>query len=236
MESLISNTGVTELPSETLMHRVSGSRNAAEFLCNGQNIMNDLTRALSKINKSFSDFDHVLDFGCGCGRSLIWCKEIAKKSNIYGSDFDAEAIAWCREHIPFGKYYVNQALPLTKFPTGMFDLIFAVSVFTHLNLDYQLSWLSELKRISAPGGYLLLTCHGETVWRNLPPERIETLRKDGVLFDREPFWENIFPDWYRSTYHTLEYLNKVWTEFFDIIDYIPQGMNGHQDIVVLRNK
>ena len=42
------------------------------------------------------------------------------------------------------------------------------------------------------------------------------------------------PESYQTSFHTREYVNRVWTRWFDILDYVEGGLHGHQDIVVLR--
>lgn len=51
--------------------------------------------------------------------------------------------------------------PPTTYPDSLFDVVYAVSVFTHLTEDRQLSWLAEFARIIRPCGLLLLTTHGD---------------------------------------------------------------------------
>ena len=50
--------------------------------------------------------------------------------------------------------------PPLPFDDGFFDLIWAISVWTHLT-DNALSWLAEMHRILKPGGLLIATYMGE---------------------------------------------------------------------------
>jgi len=47
------------------------------------------------------------------------------------------------------------------FEDGFFDLIFSVSIFTHLPEKMQIAWLEELRRASKPGALVLSSVHGE---------------------------------------------------------------------------
>jgi len=49
------------------------------------------------------------------------------------------------------------ALPPVEFPAGFFDIIYAYSVFSHLNEDTHLKWIEEFSRILKAGGLLLVT-------------------------------------------------------------------------------
>src|ERR1043165_8053538 len=44
----------------------------------------------------------------------------------------------------------------------MFDLIYSLSVFTHLSENHASQWLSEMNRVLKPGGILIITIHGLT--------------------------------------------------------------------------
>src|SRR5438046_2874585 len=54
-----------------------------------------------------------------------------------------------------------RAAPPLAFANATFDLAYALSVFTHLPEAMQHDWMDELRRVVRPGGYLLLTTHGE---------------------------------------------------------------------------
>jgi methylase of polypeptide subunit release factors len=50
--------------------------------------------------RTLDSFESILDFGCGCGRMLLWLPELGRKRALHGTDIDADAIDWCREHLP----------------------------------------------------------------------------------------------------------------------------------------
>ena len=83
----------------------------------------------------------------------------------------------------------------------LFDLIYAVSVFTHLDLDLGRRWLADLHRILKPGGLLLFSVHGEAAWKGLPEEDVAELRRTGFLFKRSAKLHGILPDWYHTAFH-----------------------------------
>src|SRR5207248_1785974 len=115
--------------------------------------------ALTSVHREISSFRDVLDFGCGCGRTLRYFADQSPITDFYGTDIDAEAIAWCRRHLRFAKFKVNQALPPLSYRAEKFDLVYAVSVFTHIDEEYQFRWLDELRRITKPRGIVIVTTH-----------------------------------------------------------------------------
>jgi SAM-dependent methyltransferase len=151
-----------------------------------------------------------------------------------GTDTDGEAIAWCKRNLRFGEFSVNGPAPPLSFASDMFDLILAVSVFTHLDEDNQARWLEELRRVAKPGAVLLCTVHGPHIWKNLPGDFREQVEREGFLFVPSTYWQDTFPDWYQTSYHTEKYVRRTYGALFEVVDYLPRGLVDHQDVVILR--
>ena len=233
----IRRTGFTHLPPATLRFRVHGDLDLNSFLQSGSRCSADLQAALASRGLDLGSFSRVLDFGCGCGRTIIWFSEVAKRVRFCGTDIDAAAIEWCREHLGFAEFQVNGAAPPLTSPGDSFDLVYALSVFTHLAEALQLQWLRELHRITKSKGVVLLSVHGSYYWDAMDPEAVEDVRRKGVLFQRGPAaLQGLFPDWYQNAYHTREYVYSTFARYFDVAAYIPQGLDGGQDLVVLQKR
>lgn len=230
----IKQTGFARLPPASLRYRVHGFSDIDSFVEVGEKCSQDIRAALAKMGKDLGSFQHILDFGCGCGRVLIWFSNNSPSQYFYGTDIDGDAISWCRNNLNFARFSVNKPLPPLEYPSEMFDLIYAISVFTHLNEDYQFRWLSELKRVAKPKGILLLTVHGRHCWEGLPYEDVAKIEKEGYSFVITKTMEDIFPKWYQVAYHTREYVLEKYAQYFDIVDYIPRGLNDHQDMIILQ--
>ena len=223
------------VPPAALRFRVHGDLSVRSFLESGGQCSQDLKDALAKVGKDINSFQRILDFGCGCGRTLIGLANIVQPSTLFGTDIDAEAIEWCRHHLHFASFETNDPLPPLNHPADTFDLIYAISVFTHLNEDYQFAWLSELERVTKSKGYVLLTVHGAYYWDKIPPSKVEEVKRTGLLFmSGSKSMQGIFPDWYQTAFHTQEYVLSNYSKYFDVLAYIPSGMDNCQDIVVLQ--
>jgi len=103
----------------------------------------------------------VLDFGCGAGRTLRHFLDEAERGSFSGCDIDGESIDWMGEHLsPPLTVFQNAEVPPLPVDDRSFDLIWCVSVFTHLT-DHWAPWLLELHRVLDEGGLLLVTFMGE---------------------------------------------------------------------------
>jgi len=226
----------TPLPPESLRHRVHGAADAESFLEVGRQCGQDIVAGLKRIGRAPDAFEAVLDFGCGCGRVLRWLKPEFASARVFGSDIDRQAMAWCAANIVGGSFSVNAGLPPTGYASQSFDLIYAISVFSHLDEDFQFYWLNELRRITKPDGIVLLSIHGSFYLDHLEEAMVAEIKAKGMLFVVSDGWKNIFPDWYQIALHTKEYILDRYARYFDVLDYIPGGMNGAQDLVILRRR
>jgi SAM-dependent methyltransferase len=227
--------GVSHIPPAPLRYRVHGHKSIYGFLNTGRRCRQDIASALERVGRAIGPFHSILDFGCGCGRTLIWLSDLPRSVNVYGTDIDVDAITWCQRNYAFGKFAVNGALPPLDYPDRQFDLVYVISVFTHINEEQQLRWLVEFKRVIVHRGILLITLHGEHAWRTLPSALTVQIKQSGILFVADAYWKGIFPEWYQTTYHTREYVQDTFSRYFKVLNYIPRGMAGFQDVVVLQN-
>lgn len=228
--------GEGQLPPAWLRTRVQGTPDIPGFVRVGRQCARDLAKAVTYAGRNIGDFRQILDFGCGCGRTMMYLRSDTPLAAMHGTDIDGEAVAWCARHLPFGVFSVNAAEPPLPYNANRFDLIYALSVFTHLDEDYQFRWLEELERIAQPGAVVLATLHGYERWKTFPPDVQAKIKKDGMAFVPMPFWKGIFSDWYQNAYHSEEYVREKFSQYFEVRAYLPLGLDGYQDIVVLEKR
>lgn len=231
-------------PPKHLQVRVVGKYDE-HFINDGMSFYPVLNRLLRPVGKELKDFQSILDYGCGCGRAIRGLATLLPNNKIYGTDIDGEAIAWLKNNYSkFGEFSVAPHVPPTIYNDQMFDFIFGVSVMTHLPEDLQFKWLEELSRITKPGGYVMLSTHGEKIYRPFGKEIIDIMDAKGFLFhqpDGFNYGKSIsLPDFYQTTFHTHSYIRREWGKYFDIIDIQAagrdQGLDERQDSVLLRKR
>jgi ubiquinone/menaquinone biosynthesis C-methylase UbiE len=99
----------------------------------------------------------VLDFGSGWGRVIRYFWHEVAAENLFGVDVDFDAVAACRNLGVPGTFHVVSPTGVLPFENGFMDMIFGVSVFTHLSLKSADHWMSELHRVAKPGCVLGIT-------------------------------------------------------------------------------
>ncbi len=222
------------LPPARLRFRVGESCNIKGFLEVGRRAALNLEATLAGLGIPLENHRSVLDFGCGCGRTLMWLTRLNPGSSYFGTDTDRESVEWCRRHLA-GTFTLNSPLPPLPYADNRFDLVYAISVFTHLSKDFQAQWATELHRVLRPGGLLLLTIHGDSSRKDLSRQELATLEADGVLFRTSRKMKGILPSWYQTALHSPTFLQGLLLEHFGSVYCVPHGM-GDQDAFVARKR
>jgi SAM-dependent methyltransferase len=221
-------------PPAHLRKRVHGIGDLMSFAAVGRTVADDIIRATTSPGGATPR--SVLDFGCGCGRILTYLQSSLVQATLVGTDIDAEAIAWCKQNLnDLANFTTNGELPPLPFVDNQFDLVYSVSVFTHLPEGMQFAWLDELKRVTAPGGRLVLTTHGDSVFEGfrLPQQQVDAFNELGFFYLKSGATEGL-PDFYQLAFHKHWYIRENWGKTFEILDIISKGINNHQDLVLCR--
>jgi SAM-dependent methyltransferase len=226
-----------ELFSVSLRKRVHGDEEVTGFAKIGRTVSFNIYSAINN-TVPLGNSQRILDFGCGCGRILRYFHKLSANNTFYGTDIDGEAITWCSDELSsIAKFVQNDIHPPLPFDDETFDFVYSISIFTHLPEEMHLEWLRELKRVTKPGGYLLLTVHGEQLFNDIFGAAFERLSKDfndkGFCYFEGEKTEGL-PDFYQTSFHTKDYLFNKWTEFFEIKQFVAKGIANNQDLVLCR--
>lgn len=225
------------LPPPMLRYRVHRAFDSASYLANGRRIARCLVDTLAAHGVALRNLV-VLDFACGPGRVIGELASATESCELHGSDIDPEAIGWATENLPsVAQFALNTPATPTAYADGMFDVIYSVSLFTHLDAAAQDEWLDEMARLLKPGGLLLATTHGRSATGSCTAAELASLASDGFVYrtDRKGrFKVDGLPDFYQTTFHTVEYVRRHWSRHLDVVEHVEGGLNGNQDIVVLR--
>ena len=189
--------------------------------------------------KDIASFQKILEFGCGCGRVIRHLHDADAAYELYGTDVDEKEINWCRKNLnKICHFETNSYLPPLKYETNTFDLIYSISVFTHLEEQSQFLWLKELHRIAKPKSLVIISVNRISM---LSDE--ETSKKGIIVRERttdavQRSWlgKKEYPSSYYDAFHNPEYIKREWSKYFRIIDYCPGAITSYQDAVVLEKE
>ncbi len=160
----------------------------------------------------------VLDFGCGAGRTLRHFLAEAQDAEFWGADIDAASIAWLRDELSPPLHVVqSKPAPPLGLEYGTFDLVWALSVFTHLT-DESIPWLLELHRLLRPGGLLVATYMGRWNGEIFTHEPWDEDRTGMNVLRRDAPWEQGGPAVLMSDWWIREH----WGCAYEIVDVAPQ--------------
>ncbi len=222
------------MPPPTLIVRVAGTPEADWFLESGRLADEAIRDILNHDGAPIEALGAILDFGCGCGRvTRRWVG--LRGIRVYGSDRDERAIEWCRRNLPFAQFETNGLAPPLAFDDEAFDLVYALSVLTHLPEELQLLWLRELHRVLRPGGRLLVTTHGAHYLRRLDDAE-RTRFEAGELVLR---WEEAAGSNLCAAYHPRSYVERTLLPTgFELVEFVAEGAKGNpaQDLYLLRKR
>jgi SAM-dependent methyltransferase/CBS domain-containing protein len=222
------------LPPPELIHLIGPYRRRMlyqRFYEDGARFAETIRRILGQHGADISEFEAILDFGCGCGRVIRHWNNL-NKPRLYGSDYDASQIDWCRRNLPFAKFAVNDLAPPLPFEDDAFDFVYALSVLTHLDSDLQTSTLSELRRVCRPNGLLLVTVLGLAHLTDLNIEQRERFH-DGELVVVRPDIPGMKDC---VAFHPERYIRETLARDLSILTILPSNASKiGQDVVLLRN-
>jgi SAM-dependent methyltransferase len=181
------------------------------------------------------DGKRVLDFGCGVGKVLRHFADEAAVAEFTGCDIHTPSIEWLQRNLspPFHFFACSEEPPLPQ-PDGYFDLIYAISVYTHLT-DHWAEWLLEHHRVLAPDGLLIASFLGEGMIEPLIGETWDESKIGmNTLWAGKP-WDAGGP----ITFHSPWWLRAHWGRAFDVLRIVPHTGNerpeGH-GLILLRRK
>jgi SAM-dependent methyltransferase len=219
------------LPPAELIVRVAGTADVDWFLEGGRLAGETIRGAAARAGRPIEELGALLDFGCGCGRVTRRWRSLNGVA-VHGSDASDDAIAWCKRYLAFGEFRVNRLEPPLGYADASFDLVYALSVLTHLPEELGLAWRDELRRVLRPGGLLVLSIHGPAYRERLSDEERERFDA-GELVVR---WESAAGTNLCAAYHPHDYVRGRLAEGFRLEDLVPEGATGnpHQDLIVLR--
>ena len=184
-------------------------------------------------------FSDILEWGCSTGRVLRHWQDIAEDTRVWGCDIDAGSIEWCAQHLtPTFRFFQATTRPSLPIPDSTFDFIYGISIFTHISELIE-SWLLELRRITRPGGIVLVTIHDESSWEQCATEdQAQSLARRCPDIDFSSPMDCDFVAQGREntlcTFWRTDAIRERWAFAFEILEIRPKFAGFRQSAVIMR--
>jgi SAM-dependent methyltransferase len=215
------------------------------------------TRIADLVTSKISEFEvgtdassNILDWGSALGGASIVLSE-RFDATVYAADLDKHSMRWLSNNCPEIRTQALDPEGALPFVDGLFDLVFGISVFTHIPERLTKFYIDELARTIKPGGIMLQSFHGyhnvENVAKGpkekgLYPSDVSSLKDAGVYFKSYSAEELSLMDFtskteYGIATHSKEYLLDAFGSHFDVLS-IDEGQRPlvTQDLYVFRKR
>jgi ubiquinone/menaquinone biosynthesis C-methylase UbiE len=175
----------------------------------------------------------ILDWGCGPGRIIRHLPQvIGNGCEFFGTDYNKKSIDWCSKNIPDIEFNNNTLEAKLPYKDNTFDVIYGLSIFTHLSEKMHDDWYHELYRVLAKDGIILLTTQGDNYIHKLAEKEQEAYQA-GKLVVRGKVKEG-----HRtySAFHPKAFMEKLFKNA-TIVDHVetkPEGSWIPQDIWMVK--
>ncbi|MFD2378071.1 class I SAM-dependent methyltransferase [Ottowia pentelensis] len=223
-------------PGDDIFHFFAGhptSNNPLrDYLADGWRTLSELMLLLESVEQPLLGTASVLEFASGHGRFTRHLVKAVGADRVTVSDVVADAVDFSRG--TFGvQGFVSRAVPELLVWPRRHELVFVLSLFSHLPRGSWGRWLSVLWDAVAPGGLLVFSTHG-----------IEAARRAGVNLDGEGYFfaassesNAIDAQEYGTTFTSPAFVQARVAKLPDapaVSRFAPQWFWNHQDAWVLK--
>ena len=183
-----------------------------------------------------------MELGCGYGRLIRHLKETVPPDQISVTDVDRRGIDFCTSEFGVVGHLTDRPSDDLEFPPV--DVLYAVSVISHLDVDDVDALLRLILRTMQPGGLALFSTHGPSTLAHLehygpgwPPMRgaIEAqLASKGWAFLQYPGQRTRYGlAWHEPAWLTAR-IRELGGPAVTDVEVLPRGLEEHQDLYVVR--
>lgn len=197
-----------------------------DYLADGWRTLAELLLLFERLDRKLSRPGRFLEFASGFGRLTRHLVKIVPSGNLHVSDVLPGSVDFLVEQFGVEGFYSASQPGSADWP-GSYDVIFVLSLFSHLPRTTWDAWLREIYSHVAPGGVLIFSTHGETSARTLGV----TLPQDGFAFHPSSESKELPGEQYGSTFTSAAFVRAAIASNLDCAAVIgvPAHFWGNQD-------
>jgi hypothetical protein len=87
------NPAYVLVPPPRLRHRVHGNLDKQSYLQVGRTVAQDIRNLCKMVGRDLYSFEHILDFGSGCGRVIQNFQNAPISCHLYATDIDSDLVS-----------------------------------------------------------------------------------------------------------------------------------------------
>jgi len=135
-----------------------------DYIADGWRTLCELQRVLDCAGKNLYRCQSFLEFACGHGRFTRHLANALPPGTLTVSDVVPGCVEFLRSHWGVGGFESTSDPEALHIP-GKYDVVFVLSLFSHLPQSTWQAWLRRLYDAVDSGGVLVMTTHGEQAAR-----------------------------------------------------------------------
>ncbi|MFV0280584.1 MAG: class I SAM-dependent methyltransferase [Rhodoblastus sp.] len=207
-----------------------------------QEFVDCLGRSLGEAGRDWDSVEACLEVGCGYGRIVRELRARLDPARIYVADVIEEGAQFTADE--FGATAIPVIERSAQTMPARFDLVYLLSVYTHLRKDLVARNLAAVTRALKSGGVLVFTTHGqgsaetaeryEQYWLDKNAV-LDGLAREGYYYARYPYYYDEYGlTWFRD--QTMRACVAQAAPELEFVAHHPMDLEGHQDIFVYRKR
>lgn len=166
-------------PADDIFHFFAGHPTSInplrDYFADGWRTLAELMLLMEAAGKPLLGTQHFLEFASGHGRFTRHLVKALGAPRVTVSDVVPDAVAFARQTFGVAGFVSSNDPQALAWPR-QWDVVFVLSLFSHLPASRWSPWLAHLYAAVQPGGLLIFTTHGA-----------EALRKQNVQLDESGF-------------------------------------------------
>lgn len=214
----------------------------ASYMAGAEQFVDILEAAVKEAGRDWDAIGRALEIGCGYGRIVRRLSRRLPGERIAVCDMIEEGARFTASE--FGATQVPVMERAHPKPSDTYDLVYLLSVYTHLPRAVVHANLADVARALKPGGIVVFTIHGqgsaeqaeryEQFWLDKPAV-LAALAREGYYYARYPYYTADYGlTWFSRA--AVEALVAEAAPDLEPLSYRAMQLDGHQDVFVYRKR